>query len=79
MADWIVLPVIVPLFLLLLRSWPLRRSCVDKTQLQYLVSGRDQSGYVSLGRTATARRPEEGERAAPGKAISTRGFGAPAE
>jgi hypothetical protein len=27
---------------------------VDKTQLQYLVSGRDRSGYVSLGRATTA-------------------------
>ena len=27
---------------------------MDKTPLQYLVSGRDQSGYVSLGRTTTA-------------------------
>jgi hypothetical protein len=27
---------------------------MDRTPLQYLVSGRDQSGYVSLGRTTTA-------------------------
>ena len=27
---------------------------MDKTPLQYLVSGRDQGGYVSLGRTTTA-------------------------
>jgi hypothetical protein len=27
---------------------------MDKTSLQYLVSGRDQSGYVSLGRATTA-------------------------
>jgi hypothetical protein len=27
---------------------------VDRTPLQYLVSARDQSGYVSLGRTTTA-------------------------
>jgi len=27
---------------------------MDRTPLQYLVSARDQSGYVSLGRTTTA-------------------------
>ncbi len=27
---------------------------MDRTPLQYLVSGRDQSGFVSLGRTTTA-------------------------
>ena len=27
---------------------------MDRTPLQYLVSARDRSGYVSLGRTTTA-------------------------
>jgi hypothetical protein len=27
---------------------------MDRTSLQYLVSGRDQSGYFSLGRATTA-------------------------
>ena len=53
LTDWIVPPVIVPLFLLLLVA--AAALCMDSaTQLQFLVSGNDQSARVNLGRPTAA-------------------------